>query len=136
MNARGCGNDPNSARAAATAAALGSVANPLLLAEDEEGITDLELELDDTDRAELELLASGLDAAYAIVDEVFKDHKVTEVSLGSVSGSRKTLDGAEQEGGMAAVELRDSRVIPFEFRLPSDAAWTAWVLWHLGGSCR
>ncbi|KAJ8566810.1 hypothetical protein ON010_g6312 [Phytophthora cinnamomi] len=136
MNARGCGNDPNSARAAATAAALGSVANPLLLAEDEEGITDLELELDDTDRAELEMLAIGLDAAYARVDEVFMDHKVTEVSFGSVSGSRKTLDGAEQEGGMAAVELRDSRVIPFEFRLAIDAAWNAWVLWHLGGSCR
>ncbi|KAJ8525254.1 hypothetical protein ON010_g15861 [Phytophthora cinnamomi] len=37
---------------------------------------------------------------------------------------------------MAAVELRDSRVIPFEFRLAIDAAWNAWVLWHLGGSCR
>ncbi|KAE9070035.1 hypothetical protein PF010_g26440 [Phytophthora fragariae] len=136
MNERGAGNDPNSTRAAATAAALGSVANPLLLAEDEEGITDLELELDDTDRAELEMLASGLDAAYARVDDVFKDHEVTEVPLGSVSGSRKTLDGTEQEGGMAALELRDTRVIPFEFRLAIDAAWNAWVLWHLGGSCR
>ncbi|KAE8971886.1 hypothetical protein PF002_g27407 [Phytophthora fragariae] len=136
MNERGAGNDPNSTRAAATAAALGSVANPLLLAEDEEGITDLELELDNTDRAELEMLASGLDAAYARVDDVFKDHEVTEVPLGSVSGSRKTLDGTEQEGGMAALELRDTRVIPFEFRLAIDAAWNAWVLWHLGGSCR
>ncbi|EGZ09020.1 hypothetical protein PHYSODRAFT_525640 [Phytophthora sojae] len=136
MTERGGGHDPNSTRAAATAAALGSVANPLLLVEDEEGITDLELELDDADRAELEMLASGLDAAYARVDDVFKDYKVTEVLLGSVSGSRKTLDGAEQNGGMAVVELRDTRMIPFEFRLAIDAAWNAWVLWHLGGSCR
>ncbi|GMF34246.1 unnamed protein product [Phytophthora fragariaefolia] len=136
MSERGGRNDPNSTRAASTAAALGSVAHPLLLAEDEEGITDLELELDDADRAELEMLASGLDAAYARVDDVFKDHTVAEMSLGSVSGSRKALDGTEQEDGMAGVELRDTRMIPFEFPLPIDAAWNAWVLWHLGGSCR
>ncbi|KAF4319332.1 hypothetical protein JM18_009345 [Phytophthora kernoviae] len=65
----------------AAAAALGTVAHPLLLAEDEEGITDLELELDDTDRAELQMLASGLDTAYAKSDSVFKDHNVGDVPL-------------------------------------------------------
>ncbi|KAF1779834.1 hypothetical protein GQ600_16581 [Phytophthora cactorum] len=116
--------DENSTRAAATAAALGTVANPLLLAEDEEGITDLELELDDTDRAELEMLANGLDLAFARVDDVFKKHTVSGVPLGAVSGSRTTLDG-EQDIGMSTVELRDTRVIPFDFKLAIDAAWNA-----------
>ncbi|GMF13427.1 unnamed protein product [Phytophthora lilii] len=132
MQLRGAMSDP---RSTAAAAALGSVANPLLLAEDEEGITDLELELDDADRAELEMLASGLDSAFARVDAVFKEHKVSEVPLGAVSGSRTTL-GGKQEGGIDVVELRDTRVVPFDFRLSIDAAWNAWVLWHLGGSCR
>ncbi|RLN80914.1 hypothetical protein BBJ28_00003401 [Nothophytophthora sp. Chile5] len=119
MNRRTTASPRNSAHPAA-AAALGTVANPLLLAQDEEGITDLELELDDADRAELEMLATGLDAAYATVDIVFKDRTVTEAAV----------DGAR------VVELRDTRVIPFEFRLAIDAVWNAWVLWHLGGSCR
>ncbi|KAG6948778.1 hypothetical protein JG688_00014954 [Phytophthora aleatoria] len=135
VNQKGGRGDENSTRAAATAAALGTVANPLLLAEDEEGITDLELELDDTDRAELEMLANGLDLAFARVDDVFKKHTVSGVPLGAVSGSRTTLDG-EQDIGMSTVELRDTRVIPFDFKLAIDAAWNAWVLWHLGGSCR
>ncbi|KAG7390850.1 hypothetical protein PHYBOEH_006908 [Phytophthora boehmeriae] len=113
----------------ATVAALGTVTQPLLLAEDEEGITDLELELDDADRAELEMLASGLDAAYAETDSVFKEHDVGDVPLGATSGSRTVL-------GSDVVELRDARVIPFDFRLTIDAVWNAWVLWHLGGSCR
>ncbi|KAL3670913.1 hypothetical protein V7S43_004098 [Phytophthora oleae] len=138
LNARAGGGDEDSGRAAATAAALGTVANPLLLAEDEEGITDLELELDDTDRAELDMLANGLDLAYGQVDEVFKGHTVSEVPLGAAAGSRKTLDSSqgEQDNGMSTVELRDTRVIPFDFKLSIDAAWNAWVLWHLGGSCR
>lgn len=119
---------------AATAAALGTVAHPLLLAEDEEGITDLELELDEVDRAELEMLASGLDAAYSQTEGVFKDHSVGEVALGDTAGSRKTLGSNADEA--AVVELRDSRVIPFDFTLTIDASWNAWVLWHLGGSSR
>ncbi|OWZ00315.1 hypothetical protein PHMEG_00028525 [Phytophthora megakarya] len=138
MNQRTTSEGHESPRAAATAAALGTVANPLLLAEDEEGITDLELELDDTDRAELEMLTSGLDSAYARVDSVFKRHTVSEVQLGAVSGSRTTVHEGDDGGnnGMDAVELRDTRVIPFDFKLAIDAAWNAWVLWHLGGSCR
>ncbi|KAG7384952.1 hypothetical protein PHYPSEUDO_002098 [Phytophthora pseudosyringae] len=138
MDQRGGRRDENSARAVATAAALGTVANPLLLAEDEEGITDLELELDATDRAELEMLASGLDSAFTRVDGVFKEHTVSEAPLGAMSGNRKTLDGAvgDLNIGMSTVELRDTRVIPFDFKLAIDAAWNAWVLWHLGGSCR
>ncbi|KAL4116621.1 hypothetical protein PRIC2_012073 [Phytophthora ramorum] len=135
MSQRGGGNAHKSPRAAATAAALGSVANPLLLAEDEEGITDLELELDDADRTELEMLASGLDAAYSRVGSVFKEHEVSEVPLGAVSGRRTAL-GEGQKGDATTVELRDTRVIPFDFELSIDAAWNAWVLWHLGGSCR
>ncbi|KAF1787531.1 hypothetical protein GQ600_5224 [Phytophthora cactorum] len=126
VNQKGGRGDENSTRAAATAAALGTVANPLLLAEDEEGITDLELELDDTDRAELEMLANGLDLAFARVDDVFKKHTVSGVPLGAVSGSRTTLDG-EQDIGMSTVELRDTRVIPFDFKLAIDAAWNAWT---------
>ncbi|KAF4134733.1 hypothetical protein GN958_ATG15989 [Phytophthora infestans] len=135
VSQRGGGEDENSTRAAATAAALGTVANLLLLAEDEEGITDLELELDDTDRAELDMLASGLDLAFARVDDVFKEHAVSGVPLGAVSGSRTILEG-EQANEMSTVELRDTRVIPFDFKLAIDATWNAWVLWHLGGSCR
>ncbi|ETK81464.1 hypothetical protein F442_13212 [Phytophthora nicotianae P10297] len=135
VNQRGGGGDENSTRAAATAAALGTVANPLLLAEDEEGITDLELELDDTDRAELDMLTNGLDLAFSRVDDVFKEHSVSGVPQGAVSGSRTTLDG-KPDDGMSTVELRDTRVIPFDFKLVIDAAWNAWVLWHLGGSCR
>ncbi|KAG1712585.1 hypothetical protein DVH05_000327 [Phytophthora capsici] len=138
LSARTGGGEENSGRAAATAAALGTVANPLLLAEDEEGITDLELELDDTDRTELDMLANGLDLAYGQVDDVFKDHTICEVPLGAVTGSRKILDRSqgERNNGLSTVELRDTRVIPFDFKLAIDAAWNAWVLWHLGGSCR
>jgi hypothetical protein len=135
MGQRAGPEDHKSTRAASTVAALGSIANPLLLAEDEEGITDLELELDNTDRTELDMLASGLDVAFKQVDSVFKQHEVNEVPLSATSGSRTTLDGA-QDDGLSTVELRDTRVIPFAFGLSIDAAWNSWVLWHLGGSCR
>ncbi|POM76065.1 hypothetical protein PHPALM_6738, partial [Phytophthora palmivora] len=117
LNQRTTSGGYSSPRATATAAALGTVANPLLLAEDEEGITDLELELDDTDRAELVMLSSGLDSAYAQVGSVFKEHSVSEVPLGAVSVFRE--DGPW---------LKSADVHP--------TVHSAWVLWHLGGSCR
>lgn len=41
-------------------------------------------------------------------------------------------DGRELE----AVELRDERVVPFDFEDVMDAVWRAWVRWHIGGvSC-
>lgn len=98
--------------------------------------------LEDRDRVVLEQLVAELDLAYGLIDSVF-DAKAPTDAVGSVDSSyysiRKTQlleneGGGENGHNLAWVELRDARVIPFDFQQVIDAVWRSWVVWHMGST--
>lgn len=102
--------------------------------------------LDEEDRAALDALADGLDPAYALVDVVFSERGSDAASRLIGKHMQKPKDKVwnakfvqfsheQQDGGMSsAVELRDERLLPFDFQLVMDAVWESWVMWHVGGT--
>lgn len=106
--------------------------------------------LEDRDRMVLEQLVSELDLAYGLIDTMLPERERSSAAdavgsvgstyysirktqlLESVSGSPTSSPSTGAE--LAWVELRDARVIPFDFRLVIDAVWRSWVVWHLGSS--